>query len=203
MDLDSLVKILKNTVSEKRFIHSLGVAQTTEMLLLHFQGATDRNYECSWNGFSAGTFCGFFHDFAREMTDSQILLYCKKNSIKLTSEELLSPVIAHGKVSAKMAEKLCPSYPESWKKAIISHTTGSGTMNSLSLALFIADYIEPSRTFMTDKERYTYFGKKNLKECAYSVLCSMIAHWQEKMYYNVSENSFAMKKTLEKDLKTV
>ena len=185
------MKHLSRAVSLKRRIHSIGVAQVTEMLLAYYR-CTD--YVRSWNGFGAGFFCGLVHDLARETEDSQLLLYCRENSIVLSEEELSSPVLAHGKVSAHMAEKLFPGYPESWKKAIEVHTTGCAGMDDLATALFAADYLEPSRSFLTDTERREYLKQESLAGCAYAILRSMIAHWEEKGYHGISEKSLEMKR---------
>ena len=59
--VEELEEYLKNTVSERRYIHSVGVAQTTKMLL--------EKYGCKanpeqWDGFCAPIFCGLAHDLS-------------------------------------------------------------------------------------------------------------------------------------------
>ncbi len=192
--IEELKEYLKRTVSERRYIHSLGVAQTTEMLL--------EKYGCKgcpseWNGFVAPAFCGISHDLARELSDSSILEYCEKNGLKLSKEDLVSPVLAHGLVSSHLAKELCGSYPASWKKAIIAHTTGSADMDDLALALFSADFIEPSRRFMTNERRAYYLCAPSLGACAYRILCDMMDHWKQSGNFEPSEGSKAMKAQLE------
>lgn len=194
---DELALVLKERVSEKRYIHSLGVAQTTEMILKHYNCS---NYEESWNGFSAGTFCGLVHDLAREMKDQELLSYCKENDINLSQEQLNAPVLAHGVVSADIAQKLVGNYPQSWKKAIEVHTTGESDMDDLALSLFVADFIEPSRTFLTDSKREEYLSHKTLLECEYHVLCDIISHWKEKGYHDASDSSLRLLSDLERKL---
>ncbi|MBP5161693.1 MAG: hypothetical protein ILP16_01770, partial [Spirochaetales bacterium] len=67
---------MNNTVSERRYLHSLGVAETTAKVLSHFK-CTD--YTRKWNGFDAPTFCGLAHDIAREMSDASLLVFCEIN----------------------------------------------------------------------------------------------------------------------------
>lgn len=192
--IEQLKNILKETVSQKRYLHSLGVAQTTEMLLEHYKCT---NYEKTWNGFSAGSFCGVIHDLARELPAAELISYCRKNAIDITQSEIESPVLIHGKVSAHMAKALCPGYPESWRRAVDVHTTGDSEMDDLALALFAADFIEPTRVFLTDEKRSEYISKPSLDACVYAILCDMIAHWKEKGYHEASEGSLALKKDLE------
>jgi len=192
--LEGLIQILRETVSQRRFVHSLGVAETTEMLLQHYGCSV---HEKSWNGFSAGSFCGIAHDMARELPEPDLVQYCRENSIPLTREELESPVLAHGKVSAHMVRAYCPGYPESWQRAIEVHTTGAHGMDDLALALFVADYLEPSRPFLTQDQRKGYVSQPDLPSCAYAVLSDMIAHWREKGYHDASGSSLALLRELE------
>ena len=192
--IEGLSDYLKSSVSQKRFIHSVGVAETTAEVLLHF-GC--RDYCKTWNGFSAASFCGYAHDIAREMTDAQLLDYCAENGLFLSKEDIEAPVLAHGTVSAEIAMNLVGQFPMSWYKALCVHTTGNAGMDDLALALFIADYIEPSRTFMTKEKRAFYLGSKDISQCAYRILCDMIDHWRQTGFHDASSGSLAMKSYLE------
>ncbi|MBO7348556.1 MAG: hypothetical protein J6U27_01200 [Spirochaetales bacterium] len=192
---DELVSLLKETVSEKRFVHSLGVAQTSEDVLKHFS-CTD--YEKHWKGFEAPLFCGIVHDLAREKTDEEILSFCRERGIFLPQEDVKDPVLAHGTVSAEIAYDLVGQYPFTWYKALCVHTTGNAGMDDLALSLFVADFIEPSRRFMTPQRRDFYLSSSNLCQCAYRVLCDMISHWKEKGAFQISVTSIAMKESLER-----
>lgn len=195
--IEQLKNHLKQTVSEKRFIHSEGVAQTTEKLLEYFNC---KNYVKLWNGFSAGTFCGFAHDLSREYTDEQWLDYCKERNYRLEQYMIDSPVMVHGFVSAETAKHLVGDYPESWYRAIENHTIGNKDMDDLALALFIADYIEPSRTYITDKQREAYLANPSIYACAYNVLCDMMSYWKNVKHYKDHNVTLAMKEDLEKKL---
>ena len=192
---EQLRDYLKRTVSERRYIHSLGVAETAAKVLEHF---ACHDYTRTWNGFEAPVFCGLAHDLAREMSDAQILEYCRKNNIYLSKEDIEAPVLAHGIISADIAVSLAGHFPMSWYKALAVHTAGNAGMDDLALAVFIADYIEPSRTFMTDEKRAFYLGSANISQCAYRVLCDMISHWKQTGFHDASSGSKAMKEYLER-----
>ena len=193
---EQLKEHLRQSVSERRYLHSLGVAQTAGEVLEHF-GC--RGYTKSWNGFRAPEFCGLAHDLAREMTDASLLEYCSKKGIVLSGEDIVSPVLAHGVVSAEIAFGLVGMYPMSWYKALCVHTTGNAGMDELALALFIADYIEPTRKFMTAEKRAFYLGSESISQCAYRVLCDMIDHWRQTGFHDASSGSMAMKEYLERN----
>ena len=192
---ETLKALLRKTVSEKRYLHSLGVAKTTDQILKHYS-CTD--YEASWHDFEAPLFCGIAHDLAREMGDQELLSFCSSRGIILSAEDLKAPVLAHGTVSAEIAMDLVGSYPTSWYKALCVHTTGNAGMDDLALALFVADYIEPTRTFMTDQRRDFYLSSADLCQCAYRVLCDMIDHWRQTGFHQASSGSLAMRQSLEK-----
>ncbi len=192
---EKLKSLLRKTVSEKRYLHSLGVAKTSDEVLKHFS-CTD--YDASWHDFDAPHFCGIVHDIAREMGDSELLAFCNARGILLSKEDVEAPVLAHGTVSAEIAMDLVGSYPISWYKALCVHTTGNAGMDDLALALFIADYIEPTRVFMTEARRGFYLSSANLSQCAYRILCDMIEHWRQKGFHQPSSGSLLMKASLEK-----
>ncbi|MCQ2397831.1 MAG: HD domain-containing protein [Sphaerochaetaceae bacterium] len=194
---EQLYCFAKAKLSGKRFIHSVGVAQTAEMLLNRYRC---ENYVKNWELFTAGAFCGLAHDLGREMSDGDIVLFCKNHGLELSGEQIQAPVIAHGTVSAYMAGEICGFYPESWAKAIRVHTTGCEGMDDLALALFIADYIEPSRTFLDDTARQLYLDSPSIEDCAYRVLCDMIEHWEKKGYHKAGTDTLAMKEDIEKRL---
>lgn len=192
--IDDLKACLQGRVSDRRFVHSVGVAQCTSQLLGMYPS---NDYPKAWNGFDAALFCGLSHDMAREMDDVSILGCCRENSIVLSSEEIEAPVLAHGKVSAHMVAALCGDYPSSWREAIEVHTTGCPGMDGLALALFCADFIEPSRRFMTDERRAYYLSSPSLGACAYRILCDMIDHWVVSGIQCISKQSLGMKAYLE------
>lgn len=193
---EQLDEHLRQSVSERRYLHSRGVAETTSRVLEHF-GCND--WTRSWNGFDAPRFCGLAHDLAREMSDASLLEYCRKNNIYLSKEDIAAPVLAHGVVSADIAVSLVGRYPMSWYKALCVHTTGNAGMDDLALALFIADYIEPTRKFMTEEKRAFYLGSESISQCAYRVLCDMIDHWRRTGFHDASSGSMAMKEYLERN----
>lgn len=193
--IEEIRTLLKKTVSEKRYIHCLGVAGATADILRHYNCS---DYTHTWNGYEAASFCGTVHDLARELSGPQMIEYCENNSIEISEEERKSPLLLHGKASVSMIEKITGKIPDDWKTAICIHTTGDRKMNDLALALFIADFIEPSRTYMTDERRNGYLAENSLQKCAYSVLVDIMNHWAEKAEHSASSLSLAMKADLEK-----
>lgn len=196
---EDLKQYLKNTVSETRYLHSLSVADTTQKILIRYNKI---NYNDKYKNFFAPEFCGLVHDLAREMSSSQILKYCAEHEIELTQEEIDSPILAHGIVSSDIASHICGEFPEHWQRAVCIHTTGDLNMDDLALALFCADFVEPTRSYMTSEKRDYYLSSSTLQGCAYKILCDIMKHWEEKGNHSASKKTIIMRKYLEKFLES-
>lgn len=191
--IDQLKAYLKSTLSEKRYRHVMGVAETTEKVLKHY---SCQNYVPSWNGISAGTFVGLAHDISREMPPEQWIQVCKDSKIDCSDEEIQTPVLLHGYVSAVIIKNMFPGVPDSWLRAISIHTLGDKDMDDLAMALFIADFIEPNRGYLTDDQRKVYLDCKSIQLCAYTILCDNIKHQMDKGSF-IPKKSLYMKEYLE------
>lgn len=184
--IEKLISFAQKSLSEKRFIHSRGVALTTQKLLEYYK-CSDYEKECE--GIPAGLFCGYAHDLGREFSDKEIISFCESHNLELNEDKRQNPVLAHGLVSAYIAKQLFPQCPETWLHAIRHHTLGCRTMDDLAIAVFIADFIEPSRSYLSEEDRHRYLAEPDIKSCMYAILIDMIAHWKLKGYHNCIEVS--------------
>ena len=88
------------------------------------------------------------HDITKEYpTDLQVQI-CKQFGIRISKQDILTPKTFH----AKTAAVLIPSqYPEFADDEVISavrwHTTGRAGMTTREKLVYLADYIDESRTF--------------------------------------------------------
>ena len=181
-------------VSEKRFIHCKNVAQTCEFLISHYKC---KNFTKRYKNISGTFFCGMIHDMAREFSDEELIKFCNKENIILDEECYRYPVLSHGFVSAFLANELLPSYPETWAEAVRYHTTGKAGLDELGLALFIADYTEPGRTFLSQEDRKIIYSNPTITACALDVLNRMIQHTYDSRKYELSQKSLEFKLYLE------
>lgn len=191
--VEELDSYLRENLSQKRYNHVVAVAKTCEMVLEHYNC---NNYVKTWNGISAGLFCGLAHDIARELDEKQWFEICDKNNVAYDEDEKSFPVLLHGYVSAIMINEMTEGLPQSWVRAIELHTLGDSEMDDLALALFIADYIEPNRTYLTDDQRKEFLSCPTIQRCAYAILCNIIKHLQSKGV-PISRKNKLMKEFLE------
>ncbi len=88
------------------------------------------------------------HDVTKEKKGEEQLALCKKYNIKLTAEELCAPKTHHARTAT---EKIRADYPDLADERVLSavryHTTGREAMSIYEKLIFLADYIDDSRTF--------------------------------------------------------
>lgn len=159
---------VKSKVSPSRFEHCISVAETAVFFNNKFN-----------SGFiSTDCYkCGLLHDVARNWTYEDLLLYCGSKRIKIEKEELENPVLLHAPVGASIASSL--GY-ESYETAIRWHTLGSVEMGRLGLIIYLSDYLEPKRSFLTDKDRLVYNRMESLEVICLKILKNIKKHMKKK-----------------------
>ena len=124
MKLTDIKKDLKNRLSERRYVHSAGVAASAYILAEKY-GYNPKKAELA----------GWLHDCAKEM--------------KLEVDEYMrsSRALLHGPAGSIMAKTIYGIKDRDIQNSIFFHTTGRPQMELLDKIIFLADYIEPSRDF--------------------------------------------------------
>lgn len=141
-DSIALEKDLSTHLSEARFLHSKATASTSLSLVRQFDEPLDLEL-C----FQAA----LLHDIAREWKDEDLILYSKTHHLALEEEERCDPVLLHAPVGSHLLASR--GYDSSLCLAVRYHTLGNVHMGRLGLVLFIADYIEPRRTHLSELTR--------------------------------------------------
>lgn len=89
---------------------------------------------------------GILHDVTKALTPEQQAMMAARWGAPLTPEQLESPQLLHAVTGALAAEKLFGEC-DAVVQAIRTHTTGAADMTLLQKILYIADYVEPTRSF--------------------------------------------------------
>ena len=151
--IEQIKKELKNMLSEKRYIHSIGVMEMASKL------AKIYNVDIEM-----AQIAGLLHDNAKEMTDEEMLQYVKENNIKISETEKNSIQLLHGKIGADIARKKY-GVSEQIAKAIEYHTTTNPNMDTLAKIIYVSDKIELNRkTEKYDIEAERKLAKENLNK---------------------------------------
>ncbi|MBP5427213.1 MAG: bis(5'-nucleosyl)-tetraphosphatase (symmetrical) YqeK [Clostridiales bacterium] len=136
MNYDEIYKAMKEKMSEKRFKHVLGVVETAKMLANLYDEDIEK-----------AKIASILHDCAKEYTKEEMERLCTYYSYHGDDFISKEPALLHSKVGAILASATYGVSDEDVLNAISYHTTGRKDMTMLEKIIFIADYIEPSRSF--------------------------------------------------------
>ncbi len=135
--IDSIKLYLERELSQKRYNHSIGVADEAVRLAKRYSVDTDKAY-----------IAGLVHDCAKEVHNSEALkLLSDKYDVLIDDVAMHTHKILHGPLGACIARDLFEIDDAEILDAIEFHTTGKADMSMLTKIIYIADYIEPNRNF--------------------------------------------------------
>ncbi len=136
-DLDLLKEKIKPYLTERRYAHTLSVAKEAGVLGEIYLPEEKRRLVAA----------ALLHDITKRADAKKQLQYCEKFGIILKSDDLSSPSVLHAITGAGLAQRDFASYvDEEILSAIRWHTTGRDNMTVFEAIIYLADYIEESRT---------------------------------------------------------
>ena len=157
--IEKIKQDLKQNLSEKRYIHSIGVMEMSEELAKIYNVDVE-----------TAKIAGLLHDIAKEMPKEEMLKYVKENNIEITEVESINVGILHGKIGADLAKKKY-NVSEQIQKAIEYHTTTHPDMDTLAKIVYVADKIELNRkSDKFDVEIERKIAKENLDKALLLIL---------------------------------
>lgn len=127
-------KKLKTMLKEDRFLHSLGVRDTAVVMAKIF-GADAKKAEIA----------GLLHDCAKNLNNPEER--CRDLEVELDSFERKNPALIHAKLGEKVAMCEFGITDREILDAIKYHTIGRINMTLLEKIIFVADLVEPGRSF--------------------------------------------------------
>lgn len=168
-DKKKIKKLLEKNLEEKRYEHTLGVADTAACLAMR--------YGCN---IESAYVAGLLHDCAKCIDNDKKLQLCKKYSVELSRVEIENPFLIHAKLGAAIAYNKYDVDDEDILNAIRFHTTGRPNMSLLEKIIFSADYIEPGRKKILglDEIRETIFV--DFDKAVYLILKNTLQHLHNK-----------------------
>ncbi len=139
---ESMLDELRNTVmqqlSPKRFYHTVAVERMIERLCALFCPEETMRMRAA----------ALLHDLTKELEPSEQLALCEKHGIPVSESDRLSPKTFHARTAAA---EIGIRFPELAHPTVVQavrwHTTGRGGMTLTEKLLYLADYIDDSRTF--------------------------------------------------------
>ena len=103
------------------------------------------------------------HDFTKELSPSEHERILASHGILLSDEDRLSPKLYHAVTAALLLPERYPDFAtEEIVSAVRYHTTGRRNMTLFEMLLYLADYIDGSRTFNDCVALRSFFFSKDL-----------------------------------------
>ena len=134
-----LMKLIKEVLPKKRYMHTLGVAYLSSSLAMCYGFDNIKAFQA-----------GLLHDCAKYEPDNIILDKCDNLKLDITTEQRMLPHLLHGILGEYYARTLYKIDDADILNAIKYHTTGRTQMSLLEKIVFVADYIEIGRTQPTN-----------------------------------------------------
>ncbi len=131
IDMESLLGWLRENLSEKRYVHSIGTAECARDLAVKFGLDSEKAY-----------MAGLLHDCAKCFSNEK-LLEIINNNLNVQKVELMNYKTLHAPVSAFIAKNNFGVEDNEILSAIRWHTLGKIDMTDFEKIIFLADKIEP------------------------------------------------------------
>ncbi|MBS4199741.1 bis(5'-nucleosyl)-tetraphosphatase (symmetrical) YqeK [Bacillus sp. FJAT-49732] len=167
MDREKAIEIVGKKIKGPRFQHTLGVVDTAIKLAEKY-GANREQAEIA----------AIFHDYAKLLPISEL-----KNILKEGQEDdsllLYHPELWHGPAAAYILKKEFSIEDEEILNSIRFHTTGRSNMSLLEKVIYLADYIEPGRSFPGVNETRE-LAEKDLDQAVFKAISNTISFLVEK-----------------------
>ena len=138
MDLLLLEESVKQRLSEKRFLHTIGVCKMAERLGMIF--LPDRCMEL----ISAA----YLHDIAKELPEEMLKALIEEYGYTLTESDNFSPQVFHSFAAPAVIIKDFPTLAtKDILSAVFNHTLGTDRMSLFDEIIFLSDFIEQGRRY--------------------------------------------------------
>ena len=181
INIDELKKDLKTRLSNERYMHSLGCADTAKRLAANYGIDEDKAY-----------IAGLLHDYSKRYNNEEYLELAGKYNVNITDTNKQAPYLLHGLIGAHELQDKYDFIDEDMFNAITNHTTGRPGMSILEQIIFIADYIEPNREDIPGLDMIRKEAFKNLDNTCKIILQQILDHLKEqgKLIDNNSIDTF-------------
>lgn len=135
-DIDKIKAYLKENLIESRYNHTLGVIETAKDLA-NINGIDVKKAEIA----------ALVHDVAKNMTIETMRRIIEEHNIELSYETLKTPELWHSIIAPIIGEEVFQIEDKDILNAMRWHTTGKENMTTLEKIIYMADMIEPKRSF--------------------------------------------------------
>ncbi|MDO8886152.1 bis(5'-nucleosyl)-tetraphosphatase (symmetrical) YqeK [Candidatus Oleimmundimicrobium sp.] len=156
---EKILNLLSEWLDEKLFAHSLRVRNTAKEMAQKFGVDVKK-----------AALAGLLHDYGKGIKKTDIIFEAKKLGLSINSAEEYDPYLLHAPVGARLIFSQLGIKDTDVMQAVSRHTVGEPFMSKLDMIVYIADMIEPTRSFPGLEEIRNLEGKQLIEvfELAYA-----------------------------------
>ena len=136
MTVEEYKEHLQKRLSEKRYFHSLCVAEEAVRLADRYGGDRSKAY-----------LAGLLHDVLKDTDDKEQLKFAKQFGIILSDLELNAPKLYHSIIGSEYIRQVLGVTDPEIISAVKYHTTAKADMTLLEKILYLADYTSRDRDY--------------------------------------------------------
>lgn len=135
METTEMIEQVKMVLQPKRFEHTLRVAKEAVILAKRYNVPEDK-----------AEVAAILHDYAKNFPSAKLKKYIENSALP---QDLLqyNEELWHGPVASILLAQEFGIIDEDIQAAIRYHTTGRANMSDLERIIYLADYMEPGRSF--------------------------------------------------------
>ncbi len=159
-----ICRAVRSSIDVRRYRHVLGVARTAEKLA-RVHGVSTAKARTA----------GLLHDIAREWAAGDLLRYAQEHDMRVDEGERAAPVLLHARVGAELARRQFGVTDPETLAAIRQHTVAGPNMGDLAKIVYIADSVEPSRTF-AGRAELAQLAERSLDEGLLACVASSLSY---------------------------
>lgn len=168
IDLDQVTEDLRATQTPNRFLHILGVTQTSSIMADIFGLDVEKAVAVA-----------LLHDCAKHIGRDELLAMHAGGNFSLTEEDMDYPAIWHGPAGAYISRTKYGVTDEEILDAVEHHSSGHANPSDYLKIILCADYCEPNRS-QPGVEKLREIIRSDLQIGLRDVLEHKIAHLIEK-----------------------
>lgn len=130
------LQALQSRLGPAAFEHCIRVAATAQALAAVY-GVSEED----------ALLAGLLHDWDRELSDAELVARAGDLGVDSSEADARSPYLLHARTGAAELTSVLPGLQPRILAAIERHTVGAPDMSDLDMVVWLADMLEPARSF--------------------------------------------------------
>lgn len=90
---------------------------------------------------------GLLHDWDRDLNAAELLATAERQGLEMGPADRAVPYLLHARTAAATLAEALDGVPDEVLAAVSRHTVGSAVMSDIDMVVYLADMMEPTRSF--------------------------------------------------------